>query len=125
MKHQTEFPLIKSCAVRNKKFLLTPLRDSANFARYEVLRSPMSSDSYHFSDHLDYVNEYKHGLFKLAELDCQILLTPHPSQSKIRDRLSAPEGLIDSKGCMDYADNISKRLNNRLTKEKEKGSSSE
>ena len=85
----------------------------------------MSSDSYHFSDHLDYVNEYKHGLFKLAELDCQILLTPHPSQSKIRDRLSAPEGLIDSKGCMDYADNISKRLNNRLTKEKEKGSSSE
>ena len=92
---------------------------------YEVLRSPMSSDSYHFSDHLDYVNEYKQGLFKLAELDCQILLTLHPSQSKIRDRLSAPEGLIDSKGCMDYADNISKRLNNRLTKEKEKGSSSE
>lgn len=79
--------------------------------------SPISSDSYHFSDHPDYVDAYQGGLLKIADLDCQILIAPHPSASKMRDRLSTPEGLIDPKGCVIYADNVSKRLNKRLLKE--------
>lgn len=96
-----------------------------NFVVYSDSLSPISSDNYHFSDHLDYVKAYRQGLLKLAELDCQILLTPHPSQSKMRDRLAEPEGLINSRGCIAYTESVSKRLNNRLAKEKEESLLSE
>ena len=87
------------------------------FVVYADSLSPISSDNYHFSDHPGYVDAYQIGLQKLAKLDCQILVTPHPSASKMRDRLSTPEGLIDPKGCMVYADNVLKRLKKRLIKE--------
>jgi metallo-beta-lactamase class B len=79
--------------------------------------SPISSDNYHFSDHPNYVDAYRAGLQKLAKLDCEILVTPHPSASKMRDRLSTLEGLIDPTGCVAYADDASKRLEKRLIKE--------
>ena len=79
--------------------------------------SPISSESYQFSDHPDYVEAYQKGLLRLAGLDCQILVTPHPSASKMRDRIFTPEGLIDSTNCMTYAGNVAKRLNKRLAKE--------
>ena len=62
---------------------------------------------------------YKQGLAKLAALDCQIVLAPHPSASKMRDRLASPEGLIDSQGCVNYADGVLKRLDKRLAKEQQ------
>lgn len=80
--------------------------------------SPISSDSYHFSNHPHYVEAYWEGLLKLASLNCQILITPHPSASKMRDRLSKPEGLIDPNSCKVYANKIAKRLNKRLIEEK-------
>ena len=80
--------------------------------------SPVSSDSYHFSDHSDYVDAYHQGLKKLAALDCQLLMTPHPSASKMRERLAQVEGLIDPKGCKVYAADVVNRLNKRLDKEK-------
>lgn len=79
--------------------------------------SPVSSENYHFSDHPDYVDAYQEGVNKIAGLDCEILMAPHPSASHMRDRLSTPEGLINPKGCMAYADNVSTRLNERLNKE--------
>jgi len=79
--------------------------------------SPVSNENYYFSDHPGYVELYQQGLNKIAGLDCQILLTPHPSASKMRDRLSRAEGLIDTNGCVAYAENISKRLKKRLIKE--------
>lgn len=89
------------------------------FIVYADSLSPISSDHYQFSDHPGYVDAYQVGLQKLANLDCQILLTPHPSASTMRDRLSTPEGLIDPKGCMAYANNIAKRLKKRLIKEQD------
>ncbi|PCK08699.1 MAG: subclass B3 metallo-beta-lactamase [Alteromonadaceae bacterium] len=79
--------------------------------------SPVSRDNYHFSDHPNYVEAYQNSLNKIAGLDCQILMSPHPSSSQMRTRLSSPEGLIDPKGCIVYADNVSTRLNKRLIKE--------
>ena len=38
--------------------------------------SPISSDSYRFSDHPEYVAAYRAGLERLAALDCTILATP-------------------------------------------------
>ncbi|MBC7159372.1 MAG: subclass B3 metallo-beta-lactamase, partial [Porphyrobacter sp.] len=39
--------------------------------------SPISNDSYRFSDHPDLVAAYRTGLARLATLDCDILMTPH------------------------------------------------
>ncbi len=82
--------------------------------------SPVSRDDYLFSDHPDYVQSYQRGLVDLAALDCDLLLAPHPSASKMRERLASPQGLIDSSGCRDYAEAVSNRLAKRLAKEAEK-----
>ncbi|SEI10497.1 metallo-beta-lactamase class B [Rheinheimera pacifica] len=65
--------------------------------------SPVSSDSYRFSQHLSYLKAYRAGLDKLAALECQILLTPHPSASNMRTRLQSSTGLTDANGCVMYS----------------------
>jgi len=79
--------------------------------------SPISNDSYRFSDHPDYVDAYRAGLSKLATLDCAILVTPHPSASGMRDRLSTPRGLVNPEGCKAYAEAVSTRLETRIADE--------
>jgi metallo-beta-lactamase class B len=79
--------------------------------------SPISSDSYRFSQHLSYLKAYRAGLDQLAALDCQILLTPHPSASNMRTRLQSSEGLTDANGCVVYSQAIKQRLQKRLTEE--------
>ncbi len=93
--------------------------DQCTTVVYADSLSPVSSDVYFFSDHPDYVSTYKQGLSRLAALDCQIVLAPHPSASKMRDRLVSPEGLVDPQGCVNYADGVLKRLNKRLAKEQQ------
>lgn len=80
--------------------------------------SPVSSETYHFSEHPDYLAAYELGLRKLATLDCQLLITPHPSASKMPERLSQAQGLLDPNGCKVYAADVLNRLNKRLDKEK-------
>jgi metallo-beta-lactamase class B len=91
--------------------------DRCLFVVYADSLSPVSSDSYRFSDHLTYVDAYRAGLHKLAVLDCAILLTPHPSASNMRGRLSAPEGLVDREGCKAFAEAVSTRLDTRISNE--------
>lgn len=81
--------------------------------------SPVSSDSYRFSDHPTYVDAYRAGLQKVAELDCSILLTPHPSASDMRQRLSSGEGLVQADGCRRYAEKISGSLDARIARERD------
>jgi len=78
----------------------------------------MSHDSYRFSEHPIYLKSYRAGLGKLAALDCSILMTGHPSFSNMRDRLSAPGGLVDPETCKAFSEASSTRLDQRLTKEK-------
>jgi metallo-beta-lactamase class B len=78
--------------------------------------SPVSSDSYRFSDHPEYLATYRASLDKFAGLDCTLLLTPHPSASGMRDRILAAD-LSDPAACKDYAAGIGKRLDERLAKE--------
>ena len=79
--------------------------------------SPVSSDSYRFSQHLSYLKAYRAGLDKLAELECQILLTPHPSASNMRTRLQSSGGLTDANGCVLYSQAVKQRLQKRLAEE--------
>jgi metallo-beta-lactamase class B len=78
--------------------------------------SPISRDDYRFSDHPEYLAEYRAGIARLRELECDILLTPHPSHSKMieRARTGTFEGGMT---CAEYADSKTKALDKRLAKE--------
>ncbi|MEE1876258.1 subclass B3 metallo-beta-lactamase [Altererythrobacter litoralis] len=78
--------------------------------------SPVSADDYHFSDHPTYLADYRASLAKLAKLDCDILLTPHPSASDMISR-AANGSFEGGMSCKDYAAAVTKRLDDRLAKE--------
>lgn len=78
--------------------------------------SPVSSDDYRFSDHPDYVAAYRESLARVAALDCDVLLTPHPSASGMRDKLLADD-LTSGMNCRDFAAAVTARLDARLAKE--------
>lgn len=78
--------------------------------------SPISSDNYRFSDHPEYLAEYRAGLQRLREADCDMLLTPHPSASGMLERMASGT-LKGGITCVEYADAVSERLDQRLAKE--------
>lgn len=78
--------------------------------------SPVSRDDYKFSEHQDYVGDYLAGLGDLAALDCDILLTPHPSHSRMVER--AATGTFEGgMNCAEYAYGTIKDLDERLQRE--------
>ena len=79
----------------------------------------ISDDSYRFSEHPDYVAAFRDTLGRVAALDCDILVTPHPSASRLWSRIGpeASEPLIDSGACRGYANYASQRLEKRLADE--------
>ena len=79
--------------------------------------SPVSRNDYRFSDHPEYLAAYRASIAKIAALDCDILLTPHPSASRMVERLAGGAPLEDVNACRDYAASLSKQLDERLAKE--------
>lgn len=79
--------------------------------------SPVSREDYKFSDHPEYVAKYRAGLDRLAALRCDILLTPHPSHSKMvkRAETGSLEGGVS---CAEYAATKHRNLDERLAKER-------
>lgn len=80
--------------------------------------SPVSHDSYRFSEHPVYLKNYRASLDKIVALDCSILLTAHPSLGNMRERLKAPGGLLDPAACKVFTEASSTRLNQRLINER-------
>ncbi len=78
--------------------------------------SPVSSDSYRFSDHAAYLAAFRASLERVAAMPCDILLTPHPSASAMRERLLKGD-LSAAPTCGDYAQDIETRLDERLSEE--------
>ena len=78
--------------------------------------SPVSSEEYRFSDHPEYLAEYRDGLQRLREVECDILLTPHPSASKMLERATAGK-FEGGMNCIEYADAVERRLDARLERE--------
>ncbi|APE28528.1 MBL fold metallo-hydrolase [Aurantiacibacter gangjinensis] len=78
--------------------------------------SAVSADDYRFSDHPEYVQAFRDGIARLAALDCDILLTPHPSASGMRDKLIAGD-LTGGMDCQAYAADRLERLEARLAHE--------
>jgi len=79
--------------------------------------TPASSKTYRFSDHPAYLAAYRSSIAKVAALDCDILLTPHPSASHMIDRLALGKSLENPSACRDYAAGLTKQLDDRLAKE--------
>ena len=79
--------------------------------------TPVSRDDYRFSGHPAYLTAYRASLAKVAALNCDILLTPHPSASHMLDRMIGREPLENANACRDYAAGLTKKLDERLAKE--------
>jgi len=79
--------------------------------------SPVSRDDYKFSDHPDYLAAYRASIAKVAASRCEILLTPHPSASAMKERMTGKKPLFDANGCRNYSAMLTQRLDERLAKE--------
>ena len=79
--------------------------------------SAVSRDDYRFSDHAGYLAAFRASIGKIAKGRCEILLTPHPSASQMRDRISGKAPLFDPDGCKNYAASLATKLAERLAKE--------
>ena len=79
--------------------------------------TPVSRDDYKFSAHPEVVAGFRASFDKLASVECELLLTPHPSASELRRRLSAGVLNPDPTACRTYADKLSGLLDQRLAKE--------
>ena len=79
--------------------------------------TPVSRDDYKFSDHPDAVAAFRASIAKIADSRCEILMTPHPSASAMKERMTGKQPLFDPEGCKTYAAALTKRLDERLAKE--------
>ena len=84
--------------------------------------SAVSADGYRFSDdaaHPGVTDAFHRSLDRIAALPCDILMTPHPSASRLFARLgpAASESLIDPTACSRYASQARTRLDARIDQE--------
>lgn len=86
---------------------------------YADSNSTISTDDYHFSDHPERVEAAREGLRVIETLPCDLLLTPHPGQSAVLERLSGKEPLVEARACVTYSARGSMRLADRLAREAE------
>ena len=80
--------------------------------------TPVSAPAYRFSDNPLKVSEFRASIARVASLDCDILLTPHPGASDMPQRLALGRPLLDTNACRDYAASLTRQLDERLAKEK-------
>ncbi|MGF7152549.1 subclass B3 metallo-beta-lactamase [Novosphingobium gossypii] len=85
---------------------------------YADSSSTISSDGYRFTDHPQRVAAIRKGLPVMAALPCDVLLTPHPSQSDMMERFAGKKPLADANACRAYAKASEGRLAERLGREK-------
>lgn len=78
--------------------------------------TPISGEGYRFSDHPGYLAAFRASIAKIAALDCDILLTPHPSASDMVARLRRAQ-VENPNACRDYATRLTKQLDEKLAKE--------
>jgi metallo-beta-lactamase class B len=78
----------------------------------------VSSPGYRFTDHPAAIATFRASIAKVGALDCDILLTPHPSASKMIERLALGQPLLDTNACRAYAAQLTKQLDERLAKER-------
>jgi metallo-beta-lactamase class B len=91
---------------------------SCQAVAYADSASTISSDTYRFVDHPDRMARARLGLSRISALACDVLITPHPSASRLFERLSGAAPLVDADACRTYARTAEARFEERLTKER-------
>lgn len=85
---------------------------------YSDSLNAVSADSYRFTDHPEYIAPLRASIARMETLSkCDILISPHPAQSKFFERLAGELPLVDTTGCKSYARAARERLEARLAKE--------
>ena len=92
---------------------------------YADSESPVSADGFLFTRSTTYptaVADFEHSFTGLERLSCDILLTPHPEQSRLWERVAARDSgdthaLVDRDACRRYAADMRKQLADRIAKE--------
>lgn len=79
--------------------------------------NPIAADGFRFSAQPRLVAAFRAGIARVATVDCGILLAPHPSAARLRDRLLGTRPLADREACRAYAATASERLDKRLAAE--------
>ena len=79
--------------------------------------SPISNATYRFSAHPAALAAYRASLAKIAASRCEILLTPHPAASEMKERMIGAKPLFDEQACKAYAARIGAVLDKRLGEE--------
>jgi metallo-beta-lactamase class B len=95
---------------------------------YADSQTPVSADNFFFTRSSAYphaLQDFAHSFAVLAQLPCDVLLTPHPGASQMWERLAAREGgersaLRDAGACQRYAATARAQLTRRVAAE-EKG----
>ncbi|WP_265587106.1 subclass B3 metallo-beta-lactamase [Sphingomicrobium arenosum] len=78
--------------------------------------SPVSHDDYKFTGDPAYLAAFRASLDAVEALDCDILLTPHPSASNMVRRFAAGN-IIEPGACREYARGLRDRLDARIAEE--------
>lgn len=78
-------------------------------------------DSYRFSDHPRRVTEFRAAMETIAALPCDLLLTPHPAQSRMFERYAGQAPLVVPGACAEYARTGNANLDARLAQEAQAG----
>lgn len=82
--------------------------------------SPISNDTYRFSDHPAVVAALRGSIAKIAASPCDIVITPNPAASHLLERFALGEPLLDEQGCKAYAASVTAELDQRLATENAK-----
>jgi metallo-beta-lactamase class B len=77
----------------------------------------ISNDTYLYSAHPAYLASFRASIAKIASSPCEILLTPHPSETGMPHWLALGKPVLDPDACRTYAVDLSKQLDDRLAKE--------
>ena len=79
--------------------------------------SAISAKGYRFTDDPSYVADFRAGMARLAAIRCDLLITPHPSGSRLFERFGGKAPLTDQAACQNYAATGLANLNKRLASE--------
>ena len=78
----------------------------------------VSADAYRFTDHPEYVATLRSTIARIETLPkYDIMVSPHPFQSELFERLAGEAPLVDPDMCKKYAKAARTRLDTRLAKE--------
>ena len=89
---------------------------------YADSQTPVSADDFLFTRNTTYPNavrDFERGQALLETLPCDILLTPHPSASKLWERVDAGT-VVDREACRGFAAEARQQLAKRVAEERAK-----